>query len=455
MIDIPQRFLEKLSEKGESNYEYIMYRDSVTYIKQLILYIFLAMVYLGPLMSVRDLSESGAGNISRQAIYLGILVYLCYISIKEKASLKNFILPIPVVISFFWAFFSVLWAINTEISFRRLFLTFDIFLSILLFSKIIKFDQISKIAKISLMALLIVNYVFVLFFPDVGIHPISDSGSISYGHNWRGIMAHKNFAGATCAILIIYCCFDQKSFSRFLNIFIVMAASYFLYETQSKTSAGVAVVAIIAGYCFAVLSGNFRVFMVIGLAIFSLCSAIISIVYADSISGGLLHPRSFTGRGQIWAAMLRYCQDNPIFGTGFGSFWNIGYDSPIYHYTTGFATTVTVGHNGYLDLAATIGVPGLILVVAAMLIIPFAKVIVDDSIDRDRGSLFVAILVFTIGHNVTESSVFDRDSIVGVFLSIAICSIYSDFSKKPQLSKQSLGDELVRSVNRSDRRSRR
>lgn len=453
------KLVEYLSEDGRVIPKKIHSIDLRKSIEVACLLLFSAMVYLGPLMSLKydrvGDSDSGSGNAARQIIYIIISCIMLYQFLRSRQIKEILFIPITIYLLFLWSLMSVFWAIDPSISARRLFLTLDIFYIIIIFSKIINYDQINQNIRISLSVLLVANYIFVIFFPEIGIHENSQIEAISYGHNWRGLMAHKNFAGATCALLIIYMIFDNKNYNRLLAYFTIIFSTFFLYESQSKTSAGVVLIAIAAGYSFKALSGRLRVFMVIGLALLSACSAIVAISYTHNITGDLLHPRSFTGRGQIWAAMLNYCQDNYIFGAGFGSFWNIGFNSPIYHYTTGFATTVTVGHNGYLDLAATIGIPGLLMAVMSMLILPFSRVILDSRIDRDQGSLFVAILVFTIGHNVTESSVFDRDSIVGVFLLFSVAQIYKVSRGRYISGKRDIGDELVRSVNKSQRISNR
>src|SRR3546814_8024133 len=46
-------------------------------------------------------------------------------------------------------------------------------------------------------------------------------------------------------------------------------------------------------------------------------------------------------------------------GVGYGSFWAIGADSPNLHYNVDLVTAVGQAHNGYLDVAATIGMVGL------------------------------------------------------------------------------------------------
>ncbi len=136
--------------------------------------------------------------------------------------------------------------------------------------------------------------------------------------------------------------------------------------------------------------------------------------------GPFAKPTAFTGRVQIWPHLVSYIQDHPLTGTGYGAFWNIGDSSPIYAYSKNWVSTISSGHNGYLDLASQIGLPGLIVAVLAAFVIPLYKLLTSQSLPRWRGALLVSMIVFCAGHNMTESGLFDRDVIVWVFLLITI-----------------------------------
>jgi O-antigen ligase len=140
----------------------------------------------------------------------------------------------------------------------------------------------------------------------------------------------------------------------------------------------------------------------------------------DETLGPFARRDGLTGRVQIWPSMVGYATDHPITGAGYGSFWNIGPSSPVYQYGRNWVAELSNGHNGYLDLLVGIGLPGLILVVAATMIIPVFKLLANTSLARERGALLIALLVFCAGHNMTETSLFERDTIIQVFLMLAV-----------------------------------
>jgi O-antigen ligase len=178
-----------------------------------------------------------------------------------------------------------------------------------------------------------------------------------------------------------------------------------------------------------------------------------SSAYVDGINRLYLEPTTFTGRGQIWTSLLMYWKDHPIFGSGFESFWNIGGSSPIFMYGHGYVTTITVGHNGYIDLLATVGLPGTLLIVWAVLLWPLLRIISSERVDNDKGALLCAMVLFCMGHNITESSLFERDAFIGVFAIFA--AAFASYSlPKARLKREKTsgspksGDALITEMKR-------
>ncbi len=144
------------------------------------------------------------------------------------------------------------------------------------------------------------------------------------------------------------------------------------------------------------------------------------IFYTDMLNKPFQREDSLTGRVQIWPPLVAYALDNPLLGAGFGSFWNIGRESPIFAYsTTYWVTQLGNGHNGYLDLLVQIGFPGLILVVMALIVTPMLRLSLSPYASRNQGALLLALIIFCTGHNFTETSLMDRDAFVHLYLVMA------------------------------------
>ena len=112
-------------------------------------------------------------------------------------------------------------------------------------------------------------------------------------------------------------------------------------------------------------------------------------------------------------------------------------------------TQITVGHNGYLDLLVTVGLPGLVIAVFALIIWPIWKLLADQSIKAEEGALISAMLIFCMGHNVTESSLLSRDALVGLFMVLAVAFVCAVGGRKVRSPKNTAaGDDLMRSLRK-------
>jgi len=229
-----------------------------------------------------------------------------------------------------------------------------------------------------------------------------------------------------------------------------------LYYSGSKTSMGMLAIAAFLGFTYNRISLRYRP-LLIPLGVILLCSiASYASIFVNDTAALALDPTAFTGRGQIWAALFKYAQNNMLLGAGFSSFWNIGGDSPIFSYAHGYTTTVTVGHNGYLDLLITLGLPGVLLVMVSTLLWPIIKVATADRVEFGKGALLCSILLFCAGHNVTESSLFERDSFVGLIaVFAAACAAFTlNGSQSGGRSKaRGAGEDLMKKMRQRQQSS--
>lgn len=378
---------------------------------------------LGPFMSYSGLPGTGEGSPVRQAGYLTVFLLALYSSRPIADPKGLLVVPVAIAIALGWVWLSIAWALDPGIALRRAFLTTTIIWSIFAVVRRIGVDQPLMIARVLLVVLLLINIAVSILFPDIGVHSVNEPADKGLIGDWRGIMTHKNFAGPTVALLILMFVFDARRIPMALRIIVIAAASYFLYRSGSKTSAGMVVSALVIGSLFLYYKGKGRNFIIILTCLAGMGAVIAAYIYKDPLAGNFTDERSFTGRPLIWRALTNYWSDHPWLGSGFGSFWNIGPQGPIYRYATGWVTEIAAGHNGFLDLLATVGVPGLVLILAATVVIPVFTLLSRADVNAQRNALMASILFFCIGHNATESTLFDRDAIPEVFLMFAIAAI--------------------------------
>lgn len=418
--------------------------------------LFCLLAGLAPLLTYHPEVGQDTDSSIRPYGYIIALLLTAYGARNTFDSWTQYLVPYPIMITLLWCWASTLWAIDPDNSLKRIFLTTDVILTTFWLTRAMGGTSFLMLLRAAMVVLLVANFLAVLVAPDLGIHPPEDNKAYTiFGGMWRGLMAHKNFAGAACALTIVLFAFDCRDWPAKYRLLIVFFSAIFLYASQSKTSMGMTLVALLSGYVLEKSSGRMRVFLIFGVLIATVLFYILTAIYADALKVELLGPTAFTGRGQIWRMLLNYSSDHPLLGAGFESFWNIGPESPVYQYGLGFTTKVTVGHNGYLDLLVTIGYVGLALAIFSMMLVPLGQVLLSSKSVTRRSSLVGALLTFCIGHNFTESSLYERDALVGVFLVVA-AALASDFplglTSYAKSGREKDAQDVMRAVSRRRRR---
>lgn len=367
--------------------------------------------------------STGDGSLTR------VIIYTLIFGISAKATIKPadfktwWSLPISMTLCIAWFFLSLFWAINPEIGLRRLALTIVVTWTTFALVRVIKAKIAFDLIRVIFLLILLFNYIAVFLFPNIGI---TDDTFAWLAGAWHGILGEKNHAGAVTALTVLLFMFGATHIKWSVRLVVLIAAFYFLYRTTSKTSLGLAVVATALGCSLLFYKPYYRLVAITSLMICVVLVLIAIGVYSNSVVGFLNEymsdPESLTGRVQIWPVLWDYFQENWLLGAGFGSFWNIGAESPIF-VGEGWVTEIASGHNGYLDILVQVGLPGLLIVFFAAFISPASQIIWFKQLDPQRSALIVSILFFCFAHNLTETTLFDRDSIVFIFILLAIAAL--------------------------------
>jgi O-antigen ligase len=383
----------------------------------------LALVMLAPVMTYDTGPLTGEGNMGRQLAYLATLGVAIYAVRPVESPARLLAVPWPLVLVLGYCALTLSWSLAPGIGARRLLLTAVVIWAICLIVMNLPYRRLITCIRVVLVITLIANYVTVLLFPDWGIHHSGDGFSKDLIGAWRGFMIQKNYAGAVCAITFVIFAFDNEGMPKWLPPITMIAATGFLFMSASKTSFGIGVYAVVGGLVYMLQSPRYRMLFVPVLFVAGFAGLVFVSIFKRPLSAQFDDPQGFTGRVQIWQATVGYWRDHVMTGTGYGSFWNIGPTSPVYSYGRGYVLDMTSGHSGFLDLLATIGLPGLIVVIFAAVLYPLGKLLADTRMSRQKGALLTALVLFCIGHNSTETSLFERDQIVQVFLMFAIAMI--------------------------------
>jgi O-antigen ligase len=161
----------------------------------------------------------------------------------------------------------------------------------------------------------------------------------------------------------------------------------------------------------------------LGLAVFALGGLAIVLGGAGYVANVLGRDSSFSGRTIIWAALIPTVS-NPLFGTGFDSFW----DSPNvllfqrtlesmrwYH-----PERLNEAHNGYLDVYLNLGWVGLCIILG-ILTTGYLRACKAFRHDRELGSLMLVYIVTGMIYSITEAG-FRTMSASWMFILFAVVS---------------------------------
>jgi len=231
---------------------------------------------------------------------------------------------------------------------------------------------------------------------------------------YQGIHGHKNQAGsfAFFALPVFAFAFSDRHIARwrFVPLMLAAATVFILVLSQSKTG----VVATILAAAFAIgafcLTSGAR-WIAIGFAGL-LAAAIAGVVFFSGIPWTNLVTTftgdpTFTGRQEIWDFMMARIAQHPFIGYGFGSFWGVGAETDLALQQANITFYYGQAHNGYLDVAADLGLAGL----AAVAVMFSAHALKLLRLLRTRTETSFAIFAayvmsgFAI-YNLTESALF-------------------------------------------------
>jgi O-antigen ligase len=354
------------------------------------------------------------GDITNQVAFSAIFLALAWwTSCHEPQRLKLLFRPVLFAM-LAWFAVSVLASWDPSLAARRLafaVVLMGISAMLLLLPKNVRHfsDLVTAVALIVIVA----SYLGVFLVPQLAIHQATDFLEPEHAGSWRGVFPHKNEAGATMVLFIFIGMFVARVRSFTLGSLIVVLAGMFLGFTQSKTAIGVLPLAFILS---AIVPRSRRpsvaiTLVIIILALFLLFS--VGTVMFDPVRHlvqSFMPDATFTGRTEIWQIGIQAVAHRPLTGYGFSSFW--GTEQVVYGLgeNTSWANDATDAHNAYLNLAVTVGLPGLALAIVWVVILPIL-----DYFRLPRGiaggplpMLFLRICLFGIYASCFESSIFQQ-----------------------------------------------
>lgn len=269
------------------------------------------------------------------------------------------------------------------------------------------------------------SYAGLVLMPDVAIH---GGGGLEPQHAgfWRGAFAHKNIAGPVMACLSFAGIYLWRRGRTVTGLLLFALAIVFVFNTGSKTTTGIVPLAILIVVLPGLVGMRFLVPAFMVLALTGAGLATLGIVFieplretAQSLAPGL----TYTGRTSLWEFLVGMIAERPWFGYGYESLWGTetvrGTDHPFDRPWD--VRGIVHGHNGYLDLAALMGLPALAAALVAFVVMPLRDYLAVPRLSENvrLADFFMMILAFTLLNAFLESFFFRRADPVWLFFVLA------------------------------------
>ncbi|MGO4667954.1 O-antigen ligase family protein [Bosea sp. 2RAB26] len=268
----------------------------------------------------------------------------------------------------------------------------------------------AKMLGIGTLIMLGVSYYGILFKPLLAIHQASELREPMNAGLWRGHFPHKNSAAAAMVVASFFGLFVMNAWSRIAGMTILCLSFLFLINTGGKTSTAMLPAILLLAWVFEKVRflripiviggvGAFNIFA-IGAAVFRPLGDFINELGIDA---------TFTNRADIWRFAVSELADRPLTGYGFKGFWQT---SELVHSGGSIETWAVAaanGHNSYLDVALMTGIPGLLLTLVWLVVLPLRNIsrLEPDAEHSHLTRLFTRIWLYAIFNAGLESLFFE------------------------------------------------
>ena len=381
-----------------------------------------------------DLSDSAVGDLDKGKlastyITLGMFsVAALALTVRRHArALRTLMTPMFLVLCC-WMCINTVFSHDFGLSFQRLILTGSVLtMAACLLLLPDSQDELDIWLSVTVLIFLFLCYFGVMLAPSLSIHTARDTFESHLAGDWRGPFGHKNVAAPIMALLVFVGIYLMGRQAILRGVAIITLSSVFLIMTGGKSAMVLCAVAFALSVLVIAVKGVVLRACLIFLPLLSLNLLTVGSVFSERLAAIVkLLPldTTFTGRTAIWEFAISSLGLHPWLGYGFAAFWgtdsiqNLIPDDQIE-----WASTAAHSHNGYLDNALTVGIPGLALIVAIFVIAPLRNfsVVTRSGADDPLAKLFLRIWLFGIYLSSMESFLLDRADpiwftfLVGVF----------------------------------------
>ncbi len=305
--------------------------------------------------------------------------------------------------------------------------------------------QLLRLLFWSLVLAIVCSVVAVLLWPDIG------HDSALTNHAWRGIFIQKNAFGQLMSLGVLVSLFlaaDSKAYRWAYSISAALCLCM-IFAARSATSALAVPILLSLMWLFALARQRslLRVFTTASLALFGIICALMLFLDASDLTALVGRDTTLSGRLDVWSVVIPKIMAHPWLGYGYGSFW-MGLERQtsadvwsILHWHASHS------HNGFLDLAEELGIAGLALFLAGLVVSARYGLSWARNQQGMIGLWPLAYLSFMFVFNLSEGSILKQDNLVWVlYVATSVFVVHetkSLFPERAQIQVSSPGASFI------------
>lgn len=396
------------------------------------IFVIMALVaYTGALVRLFVTRSYGLVEVNENNIYMQgffVITYLVAIIYLFSKPQTFFVAlqKIPAVwLLVLWALCSVLWSYAPDITLRRAVALIGTTIFAMYLATRFSPQQNFNFLGAAFAIVMIASYICALLFP-------TDDA-------WTGVFFTKNELTRASLLASMIFVFLLQTTKRKIWGGFLLAALLLLFKSSSATGIALLIISLGMIAIFFILNSsdrNKKVKIVILAVLLAILVTGTLLLYWNDVLTYFQKDVTLTGRIPLWKLVWVAIQKHPIFGYGYGGFWN-GWDGPSAAIWSVLLWLPPGAHNGFLDLTLDLGIIGVGIYVTVL--ISFIYRAANNNQRSTSFDLFLFLfIVFMLIYNLFENIALSRNSIfwlvtVMLFLqssiSTRIQSAYANVSK--------------------------
>jgi exopolysaccharide production protein ExoQ len=330
---------------------------------------------------------------------------------------RKILLPPTLVLMVAWAVTSTLWSTAPDVTLRRsLGLAGTVLIGLYLARRLSPLELFDALRR----AVLVVVLASLLLYASGSNLALDETHS-----TLRGVLPTKNSLGRVIALGVLassaVAIMKPSHRRRAAATAAVMLGALALTDSTG----GMVMTALVAGVAGTlVLAAHPRGRVAVGGLVAMVLAAGVALLPGTStaeVTGAVGKDATLTGRTDIWNLALDAFWLRPVNGYGYGAFWHDDLAPPQAQLIRALLQwNVSGGHNGLLDIGLDLGLIGVVIALVALLSLVVRGVVDLRKGRRTVGGFRLSVAGGTIVMNLTESGLFQLNTLYTVLLAAAL-----------------------------------